>query len=436
MLTSSRTWLSEHGYPVPKRASREDLISSVRRNSRWASLRAKSKADKAAGSVSDSVFDTWSESSLKEFLDKNNVKIPQGSNKNELLALARRNKAYYVDDTAASLKSGYNAATSSVGSATSQATDTAAYYKEATFDSLINSWSDTRLKAFLDSRGVPVPQASKRDELLANVRLHKHKAATGYGAWTFDTWTYDNLKQWLEDRGQKVNADTAKTREDLLKQANSYYAAISASAASTGAKATDYAADSAKHATDSAASAASDGTSAAGTAASNAASAASDAASSGASKASDAASSGATKAGEYATDASRNAYASLTSAMAAATGTVKGATFDTWSDSDLKSYLDTYGIKNYQGTTRNEMIALARRNSHAFLHGGEDQGVLGQAKAAIWGIGNQLAKVAGYGKNQADAAYDVAADRASEATAEAKAQAESARTKASAKGEL
>lgn len=53
------------------------------------------------------------------------------------------------------------------------------------------------MKEYLDSRGVPVPQNGKRDELLAKVRLSKHKAATGFGAWTFDTWTYDNLKYFL-----------------------------------------------------------------------------------------------------------------------------------------------------------------------------------------------------------------------------------------------
>lgn len=52
----------------------------------------------------------------------------------------------------------------------------------------------SRLKAYLDSRGVPVPQSGRRDELLATVRLNKHKAATDWSAWTFDTWTIDNLK--------------------------------------------------------------------------------------------------------------------------------------------------------------------------------------------------------------------------------------------------
>ena len=65
---------------------------------------------------------------------------------------------------------------------------------EDAFNSVVGTWSDSRLKAFLDARGVPVPQSGKKDELIAQVRLNKHKAASGWSAWTFDTWTTENLK--------------------------------------------------------------------------------------------------------------------------------------------------------------------------------------------------------------------------------------------------
>jgi hypothetical protein len=65
---------------------------------------------------------------------------------------------------------------------------------ENAFNSAAASWSNSRLKAYLDARGVPVPQSGKRDDLIAAVRLNKHKAATGWSAWTFDTWTVDNLR--------------------------------------------------------------------------------------------------------------------------------------------------------------------------------------------------------------------------------------------------
>lgn len=94
----------------------------------------------------------------------------------------------------ASGASAYGAATSSAGNLYAKASDDAQLKAEDAFNSAIGTWSDSRLKAFLDARGVPVPQSGKKDELLAAVRLHKHKASTGYSAWTFDTWTVENLK--------------------------------------------------------------------------------------------------------------------------------------------------------------------------------------------------------------------------------------------------
>lgn len=372
------------------------------------------KASKASSdlkdSVSDTIFDTWSESRLKEFLDKNNIKVPQGSNINELRALARRNKAYYLGDTVSgSAKSAYNSATAVGGDKIAQATDAAAYYGQEAFDKTIEQWSDTRLKAYLDSRGVPVPQNGKRDALLAKVRLNKHKAATGFGAWTFDTWSYDNLKNFLEERGEKVSGTAAKSRSDLYSSVSSYYSAASASAASA-----------ASSASESAASAGAAGTGAAGSAASRA----TDAAGSAASKATDAAADAASKASEYATGGATAAYASVTSALAKATATAKDAAFGTWSDSDLKAYLDTYGIKTYQGTTRNELVAMARRNAHYFRHGSADQGITGQISSSLDFVRNQIMNILGMGGKQLEKAGDRAYEGAQAAGDSAKEKAQ------------
>ena len=62
-------------------------------------------------------------------------------------------------------------------------------------------------------------------------------------------------------------------------------------------------------------------------------------------------------------------YASVTSYLASATDAAKDSTFDTWTDSELKSYLDSYGVPNYQGSTTNELRALARRNANYFRYG-------------------------------------------------------------------
>lgn len=62
-------------------------------------------------------------------------------------------------------------------------------------------------------------------------------------------------------------------------------------------------------------------------------------------------------------------FASATSNMAVATGAAKDASFDTWSHSDLKSYLDSYGIPVYQGSNINELRAAARRHAQYFKYG-------------------------------------------------------------------
>lgn len=62
-------------------------------------------------------------------------------------------------------------------------------------------------------------------------------------------------------------------------------------------------------------------------------------------------------------------YASATAAVAQATGSAKDVTFDQWSRSDLKRYLDSYGVPVYQGSNINELRAAARRHATYFKYG-------------------------------------------------------------------
>ena len=202
-----KEFLDERGIPAPQPSTRDKLIASVRRNARLSSVNMKETAASASASanaakesLSDAVFEAWSDSQIKEWADKNGIKVPQGSRRNELLALARKHRDTLTGDKiASSASSAFGAATSKAGNQYAQATDDAQLQSEDVFDSVISTWSESRLKAFLDARGVPIPQGGKKDELLAQVRLNKHKAATGWTAWTFDTWTTENLKYALSD---------------------------------------------------------------------------------------------------------------------------------------------------------------------------------------------------------------------------------------------
>lgn len=302
-----KEWLDVHGYPAPQPTTRDKLIASVRRNSRLASLRAqeqkeaaKTKAQKAYATLTDKLIDAWSEAQLKEFCDKNSIPVPQGTKLNQLRALVRKNRAEIMGDTVASTAaSAYGAATSNVGENVAWATDAASKAAQDAFDSAINTWSESRLKGYLDARGVPVPHGSKADELRALVRKHAHKAATGWSAWTWDDLTLDNLKAYLANSGdaaaKKVSEKAGATREELVAAANSAYASASSAGGSS--------------------------------------------------------------------------FASVTSYLAHATDNAKAATFDTWSESELKSYLDSYGIPVPQGSTINELRALARRQWTYYKYG-------------------------------------------------------------------
>jgi len=302
-----KEWLDSHGVPAPQPSTRDKLIASVRRNARVASLKmadlqasASKSAEAATQTLSDKLLDSWSDSQIKEWADKNGIKVPQGSKRNELLAIARKHRAQLTGDNASySAKSAFGAATTSASNQYAKATDDAQLKAEDSFNSAIGTWSDSRLKAYLDARGVPVPQSGKKDELLASVRLNRHKAATGWSAWTFDTWTVDNLKAYLSSSSnkaaQKASKQTSSTREQLVAAAQDAYSSASKSGG--------------------------------------------------------------------------DSYASVTSYLAKQTDAAKDSAFDTWSESELKNYLDSYGFNVPQGSTKNELIAWARNQRNWFQYG-------------------------------------------------------------------
>jgi len=110
--------------------------------------------------------------------------------------------------------------------------------------------------------------------------------------------------------------------------------------------------------------------------------------------------------------------ASATSYMAQATDAAKDNTFDNWSRSDLKTYLDSYGIPVYQGSSLNELRAAARRNAQYFKHGtSSPQGTLyAKFKDTAQWVLDQLKIGASSGRVQGEEAAEKAKDKAAEAT--------------------
>ncbi|KAF5867289.1 hypothetical protein ETB97_000058 [Aspergillus alliaceus] len=355
-----KEWLDERGWPVPQPSTRDKLIASVRRNARLASLQARNiassaskSAEAAQATLSEALFNAWSDSDLKKFLDKNNVKVPQGSKRNELVALARKHRASLVSHASTASESAtstaseiYGAATTKAGNEFARASDDAQLKAEEAFDAAVATWSSSRLKAFLDARGIPVPQSNQRDQLLAKVRLNKHKAATGWSAWTFDTWDTEHLKKYLSSMNAKAAHRADLTRDELVKQAQDTYAKASKAGGSNLASATSY--------------------------------------------------------------------------MAQATDAAKSSTFDTWSHSELKAYLDSYGIPVYQGSSLNELRAAVRRNAEYFRYGTTTaQGTIyARIQEAVNWLLDQLKIGAASGRAQGQQAAEKAQEKASEAADE------------------
>ena len=124
------------------------MIASVRQNY-------ESVAKKLGQSIhypGDWLYETWSESDLKEFLDERGVPVPQPSTRDKLIASVLRNSRL----ASLNLKDAAASASKSASSA-----------KESLSDALLDSWSDSQIKEWADKNGIKVPQGSKRKELLA-----------------------------------------------------------------------------------------------------------------------------------------------------------------------------------------------------------------------------------------------------------------------------
>ena len=101
-------------------------------------------------------------------------------------------------------------------------------------------------------------------------------------------------------------------------------------------------------------------------------------------------------------------YASVTSYLAKQTDAAKESVFDTWSESELKNYLDSYGFKVPQGSTKNQLIAYARNQRNWFQYGTTTpQGTLWAklSNSAQWVL-DQLSIGAASGRKQAEVAGD------------------------------
>lgn len=302
-----KKWLDKNGIPAPQRSSRNNLIAAVRRNSHLAYLKAQDEATKARAraksayaEATDEVIGAWSESQLKKFADENGVLVPQGTKLNELRAAIRKHRAEVMGtDAKAQASKAFGAATTRAGNEFAKASEDATLLAQKAFEDASDKWSESRLKAYLDARGIPIPQRSNLDSLRALVRKNAHKAASGWTAWTFDDFDKENLKKFLHRHGDKAAKTAAKkteaVRDDLVAAAKSAYTK-------------------------------------------------------------------AEKKGGAEYEAVKKYVAELSKS-------VQSRAFNAWSETELKAYLDSYGVPVPQGSKLEELKALARKQSTYFKYG-------------------------------------------------------------------
>ncbi|OAR02600.1 hypothetical protein LLEC1_00342 [Akanthomyces lecanii] len=348
-----KKWLDTNGIPAPQRSNRNALVAAVRRNSHLAYLKAQEQESKARAQaksayakVSDQVIDAWSESDLKKFADENGISVPQGTKLNEFRAAVRQHRAEIMGtDVHGKASKAFGAATTRASNEYAKASEDATLVAQKAFEDASHSWSESRLKSYLDARGIPVPQNSNLDSLRALVRKHSHKAASGWTVWTFDDFDKATLQKYLQKHGDKAAKAAAKkadaTRDELVKNAQSAYA----KAEKKGGE--EYEA-----------------------------------------------------AKKYGTELSNEA---------------KDKVFEAWSESDIKAYLDSYGIPVPQGSKLDELKALARKQWTYFKYGTTTpQGTL------LAQVEDVLANGLSWLQKQIRAGSEAAKEKASEADAAAR----------------
>jgi hypothetical protein len=130
-----KAFCDKRNIPVPQPRNRDTLLQKVRSNYETAAQ----KAGETTAYPGDWLYDTWSTSDLKKWLDEHGVTAPQPAKRDKLIAAVRRNSriAYLKEQDAT------NSASASIQSAFASVSD-----------SVINTWSESQLKVFCDENGI------------------------------------------------------------------------------------------------------------------------------------------------------------------------------------------------------------------------------------------------------------------------------------------
>lgn len=473
-----KAWCDEHGIPVPQGSTKESMLAGARRNTRTFLDQAKAKVAGIVNGASESMFDTWSESQLKEMFDENGIPVPQGSKLNEMRALARKNyknlknsaSEYYaqgassVSSAAGSAASDASTKAGKVGSAASKSAESAASVASKSAESAASVASKSAASAAAKgkkSAKSATDVAGKSAESMAAKAKASAESAASEASKTGGKMA-NSAKASAESAASEASKTAGKVGKDAKKSANSVYGEASKTGASAYNKATDAAASAASQASEYAVGSDNvlyklwsdsrlksfldargipvpqngkkddlvalvrENSHKARIAAEDFEGWSSSELQKFAKDSKIKLNSAATTSRDELVRQTTKGYSELQKKGDAAYSTaqkqyesIKAYAYDTWSDSDLKSYLDSYGVSVPQSSTKDQLVAMARKNGHYFASG--QTGPLGGSPLKQMAY-DGIASLMDFVKKASGMAYGKVAEGADEVKADVKAE--------------
>ncbi|EIW76838.1 hypothetical protein CONPUDRAFT_110475 [Coniophora puteana RWD-64-598 SS2] len=241
-----KAWLDLHGIQTPKSYSQKELHDLVASNWAHYSDQGKqyadasrdwtydqyTKAQHSFNDLRDSSFDTWDESTLRQWLLEHGVVAPSGP-REELVLLAKQRyrsytdaASYYSSLAGASAGSAYSEATGAVYGASksassfaAQATNDAAQALDDTKDYVYSTWDDNKLRDYLEKKGVvEAKDTSTHSDLLRLMRDQYNKASDP----VWESWSDSYMREWLIAHNLLEPSDTS-SRSTLVGEMKKYY---------------------------------------------------------------------------------------------------------------------------------------------------------------------------------------------------------------------
>lgn len=165
----------------------------------------------SAGQIKDDIIESFDQQSLQDWLEAHGIH----EKAEQTLETAKEHKDWLLEDIRDYAEQGQEASKKIIDKGKE-------YYEqgaETASNFLWTQWSDSKLKEFLDARGVNVPQHSSRDQLVALVSRTKHNSPINFkgpaGRYWFDGWSKDDLAKKLHSVGESIEGSRQQLADRL-----------------------------------------------------------------------------------------------------------------------------------------------------------------------------------------------------------------------------